>query len=146
MICEFGGICVYDQNGFIGVLADSVSAVLVRKLDGGQTYAISFEPETGVPASLELVYPNTTCAAPPYISLSGMFPTPAAADNNKVMWAATGPEVQITINSLWTPRGGCEVYRWSSGPTTVAAAAVVDTTVVKSWVPPFTPNPPPRTR
>jgi hypothetical protein len=144
MICELGGACVYDKNGFIGVLADMNNPVLTRKLDGGKTYAIPFISDKGVVpvAASVLVYPNATCADPPYMELNGMFPNPAIADENKTMWAASTPAVESTFTNVWQAGpGGCKPLILRS-PITVALAAVVDTTVVKTWVPPFSITPP----
>lgn len=142
-ICELGGVCVYDKNGFIGVLTDSATPVLARKLDHGVIYAIEFSADTGVlSAEAAFLYPNSTCSGSPYMAFYNSFPKLAFADNNKVMWAATGPAMQVTINSVWIPgRSGCFEERWG-GPIPVGVATVVDSTVVKSWVPPFTPDPP----
>jgi hypothetical protein len=132
-VCLLGVPCVVDSKGaFVGVGAGPVMHVF-----GGVEYMLDITAE-GVNGPPLFYWPAPNCKGPPLISDEGAIRLAMMDPTANDLYAAGLPVEGLTATSYsYGLNGACGTYATISNVHPLFYVTAVDSTVAKTWVPPF---------
>jgi hypothetical protein len=141
-ICHEGIPCVVDAKGaFVGIgsVAAGTGGITAAHVFNGTTYLVEVDYFGLIKGAQSpfVVYASRDCSGQPYLVDQNIIPH-ALPDANGTLYAAKRPFVNV--NTLSYSQGfnrACTLITDGSNYSPVGEAFVLDSTVAKSWVPPF---------